>query len=138
MIFLSSRLCLHRSKFVQVISQYKCEIDKQRWFSTYDNIIVATITLTAFRTRPILVPNVCTIRHITRSDFLAMFLRGAPLRNVVLFLRTKWKVRHTPPMDFGQANIFTEFACLDCVQAFLWVVRLVWTDIAFKGGTWIS
>jgi len=48
------------------------------------DVIVAPVSLTTFRTLPVLVPDVVTQLHAGSDGLVADLLRGAPLAHVVL------------------------------------------------------
>lgn len=109
-------------------------IDNSQSFaqSTYNNIEIAAISTTAFGARPVLIPNVRTIRHVFAADLLASGPSRTSLRHVKLFGGSLGEVRRTAPADFGHANILALLAGLDRVQTFFRVGRLVCADVAFK------
>lgn len=104
--------------------------------TTYNNEIVASISSTALRTGPILIPNVCAIRHVFAADLLAKLFSGATFRDIVLFEGALWEVRLTTPTDFGQTDIFALFACLNCIQTLFSVLRLIGAHVTFQRGTY--
>lgn len=104
--------------------------------ATYNNEIVASISSTALRTGPILIPNVCAIRHVFAADLLAKLFGGATFRDIVLFEGALWEVRLTTPSDFGQTHIFALFACFNCIQTLFSVLRLIGAHVTFQRGTY--
>lgn len=90
----------------------------------YNNIVVASVALTALRTLPVLVPDVRAQRHIGTAKFRTLILRRAPLRYVVLFQSALLPVRRAAPTDLRQAHILAVVARLYRCHAFAFVVLL--------------
>ena len=128
---------------------------------TYRDVIVASVTLTAFRALPVFIPDVVAQGHVAIDLPDAFLLSGAPLGHVVLLLSTLkwyktmalnheglfwltfkivttaylWPVRCCWPPDYGQTPVVMVPASLDGLQTFSDVVILVVTDITLQANT---
>lgn len=105
------------------------------WFiSSYRDIVVTPVPLTALCTPPVLVPDVVTELHTLRYHLVTLGLGGTLFTDVVLFLGPLGPVGRGGPGDGGQTPVLLVLAGLDCLRTFLRVPVLLVTHIALQAG----
>ena len=102
--------------------------------STYRDVVVAPVPLTALCTPPVLVPDVVAELHAGRDLLLALGHRGAALAHVVLLLRPLGPVGRGGPGDGGEAAVLLVLAGLNGLGALLSVPVLVVAHVALQAG----
>lgn len=105
---------------------------------TYNYKVVTSITLAAFVTRPVFIPNMCAIGHMTSTFRLAHRFGHATLRNVILFKGSLREIGLTSPAYFGATDIFTRFACFNRIQTLFHIARLIGANITFQASNKIN
>lgn len=103
---------------------------------TYYDIIIASISLTAIRTLPILVPDVGASGHIPLSCSCTFSFTWTSLWYVILFLSTLGPIRWAAPLNLSQTNILIIFASHNSFYTFLVIVFLVVAHITFQSKYW--
>lgn len=82
--------------------------------------------------RPILIPDMCAVRHVTLTLSLATLLGHTSFRDIILLQSTLGKIRLTAPTYLSATDIFAWLAGFYGVKALLDVTRLIGTHITFQ------
>lgn len=108
---------------------------QDKYFHTHNHKVVASISLTALITRPILVPDVCAVElHVPLPLGLALLLGHATLGHVILLEGALREVWLRSPTDLRAAGILEGLTGLNSVQALFRIPRLVGAHIALQAG----
>lgn len=106
--------------------------ENQSTINTYNYKVITSVSLAAFMTWPIFIPDMCTIGHMTFTFSLAIWFGHASFRNIILFKGTLREIRLTAPTYFCSTHIFARFTGFDCIQTFFHIACLIRTNIAFQ------
>lgn len=139
------RICVSKSESISKSPEnHRCQChNESKYHSRHllpwwliDNVVVASVSETTFRTSPIFVPDTGTIRHVSGTNFLTEIFRRTPFRYVILSLIAQTPIWCGSPTNFRKTDIFPGLTRLYRVQTLFCVVCLIAAHITLQSRAW--